>query len=481
MIVASVTEPTAEAALAAMDEARRAGADIAELRVDFLEEPALDRILPKKPLPVMVTCRPAWEGGRWSGVEADRVLLLEEACALGADYVDVEFKAYKDIRRRDAKLVVSWHDFEKTPADLERIQRRIESLEPLVCKIAVAARSAADAIEVVKAQKRAGRPSALIAMGDFGEPLRILYRRYGGFLTYAAVKAGAEAAPGQLTVEALVKGYRAKAVDDETRVFAVIGDPVAQSRSPAVFNRVFQELGINARYVRLRLDDGARLRDAVAAWEVAGASVTVPHKEAALEAVDEADEIAREVGAVNTIVAKEGRLVGLNTDAPAARDAIREAAMRKWKHGVYGMRALVIGAGGTARAVAWGLLAEGARVVIANRTFEKAKTLGEELGCDFLPLSRVIEARAQVVCNATTVGMNADGSPYPKELWKADAVAFDAVYTPRETRFLREAKAAGAEVADGGTMFLKQADAQAKAFLGRGIPTEVRKELDRNL
>jgi len=480
MIVCSITAPTAASALDAMNEARKAGADVAELRADYLVEPDLKAILTKKPLPVMVTCRPAWEGGRWTGDEVLRVGLLEDACVLGADYVDLEFKAFKDIKLRGTKLVVSWHDFEKTPDDLDRLAAKLGGLEPLVVKIAVKANSAADAIRVVLAQKRAARPSAFIAMGDFGEPLRVLYRRYGGILTYASLTSGQEAAPGQLTVEALVKGYRAKAIDDTTQVYAVIGDPVAQSRSPSIFNRVFHELGVNARYVKLRVDDATKLREVFAGWELSGASVTAPHKEAALKAVDEADEVATGIGAVNTIVAR-GRLVGSNTDVVGAIESIREAAMRKWKHGVYGMRALVLGAGGTARAVAWGLMAEGARVTIANRTFEKAKSLAEDLKCDYLPLSRLIEARAQIVCNATTVGMGSDETPYPKELWKTDQVAFDAVYTPRNTRFLREAREGGAEAADGVGMFVKQANAQAREWLGRGIPTEVMKEFLKRL
>jgi shikimate 5-dehydrogenase len=111
----------------------------------------------------------------------------------------------------------------------------------------------------------------------------------------------------------------------------------------------------------------------------------------------------------------------------------------------------------------------------------RAKGLGEELRCDYLPLARAMEARAQIVCNATAVGMGRDETPYPAELWKKDCVAFDAVYTPRETRFLREARAAGAEVADGMGMFLRQANAQARHFVGRTMPTELMKELAKTL
>ncbi len=481
MIVCSILPRDPAAALAAMRQAGAAGADAVELRCDLLEAADLRAILAGKPLPVIVACRPAWEGGRWRGTEGDRVGLLEEACLLGADYVDVEFKAYKDFPRREAKLIVSWHDFEATPEDLDGLLARMAALEPLVSKLAVTPRSAADAARLVEAQKRAQAPAACVPMGDFGEALRPLHVRYGGFLTYASLGPGAETAPGQPSIEELVRDYRAKTVDDETKVYAVLGDPVAHSRGPAVFNRLFRDLGLNARYVRIRVDDGRRLRDVIRAWELCGASVTAPLKEDARREVDEVDGTAEAAGAVNTIVAREGRLVGANTDAAGAVGEILDAARRKWRHGVYGLRALVLGTGGAARAIAHGLAAEGARVIVAGRTPERARALAESVGGDFLQLSRLIEARAQVICNATPVGMGADESLFPKELWKADCVAFDAVYTPRATRFLREAAEAGAETADGVGMFLRQADGQAKLFLGRGFPAELLNEFRRRM
>ncbi len=476
MIIASIAEATVERVVQRIDQARKAGADAAEVRVDYLETREIEPILARKTLPVIVTARPVWEGGRWTGSEDDRIALLREACRAGAEYVDVEFKAYKDFDRGRASLILSWHDFEATPENLDAIARKMAGLEPAMIKIAVQARGIADAMRCVAVQKTLPLPGTVIAMGEFGEALRILYRRYGGVVTYASI--GDETAPGQLTVAELVQQYRAKTIDDETQVYAVLGDPVAQSRSPRVFNRVFNELGLNARYVKIRVDDSSRLRDVMAAFELRGASVTIPHKEAALVASDAPDEIAKGVGAANTLVAG-GKAT--NTDAPAAVEAIREAAKRKWSHGMYGMRALVLGAGGSARAIAWGLRAEGARVILANRTYDRAKALADALRCEVVGWERLIEARAQVVANATSVGMNEDRSPYPAELWKKDMVAFDAVYTPRDTRFLRDARTAGAETADGVEMFLRQANLQLKEWVGRTMPTEVYKELAKTL
>jgi 3-dehydroquinate dehydratase/shikimate dehydrogenase len=481
VIAASIPGPSAADAAAQIESARRAGADLVELRLDLLERPDPAPFLEKKALPLIATCRPAWEGGRWLGNEDDRIAILRDAGRAGADWIDLEFKAYKDFDRGNAKLIVSWHDFEKAPPDPGAIARKLAALEPDLVKVAVTAGKTGDVLEAVRAQRRLERPGAVIPMGDWGEAARILYARLGGFITYAAVERGRETAPGQLAVADLAHDYRVKAIDDATEIFAVFGDPVGHSQSPRLFNRAFQALGMNARYVKVRLDDAALLRETMATLGIRGGSVTIPHKVAALGVVDEPDERAKAIGAVNTVVDRDGRLHGYNTDAPGSIEAIQAASMRKWKHGVYGMRALVIGAGGVARAVAWGLKAEGARVTIANRTFEKARALGQELGCDYLPMHRLLEARAQVVANATSAGMGGTPSPFPRELWKADMVAFDVVYTPRKTPFIEDARAAGATVADGVEMFLKQAVHQMNYYVGKGIPTEVIKEIDKTL
>ena len=481
MIAVSIAGPTAAEAAAQIEAARRAGADLAEVRLDLFQEPDLGPLLEKKSLPLIATVRPAWEGGGWKGNEDDRIAILRDAARGGADWIDLEFRAYKDFDRASAKLIVSYHDVAKTPPDLGATLRKMAALEPDLLKAAVTARGTADALAAVRVQRELERPGVVIPMGDWGEAARVLYSRLGGWITYAAPERGRETAPGQLTVAELAHDYRVKAIDDETAVYAVFGDPVAHSQSPRLFNRAFQVLGINARYVKVRLDSAALLREAMSVLGIRGGSVTIPHKVAALEFVESPDERVTAIGAVNTVVDRGGRLHGHNTDVLGAVEAIQAAAMRKWKHGAYGMRALVVGAGGVARAVAWGLKAEGARVTIANRTFERARALGQELGCDYVPMDRVIEARAQIVANATSAGMGGTPSLFPKELWKPDMVAFDVVYTPRRTPFLEEARAAGATVADGVEMFLRQAVHQLNHYIGRGIPTELIKEFDKTL
>ncbi|HEX7897951.1 MAG TPA: shikimate dehydrogenase [Planctomycetota bacterium] len=479
MICAVVRAETHAQALADLADARKLGADLAELRLDYLREPIdLPRLLDAKPLPVLATLRPVWEGGHFAGAEEERYAILERACLAGADYVDVEFRNLRRFDPGAAKLVLSYHDFEKTPEDVEAVFAAMAALNPFLVKIACQARGTSDLIRLVRLQKAAPRPSAIIAMGDFGEPLRILYARYGGRLTYAAIRSGGESAPGQLTVEDLVRLFQVKSMDASTSLYGVIGNPVAHSKSPALFNDVFKRLGMNARYVRLKVDDPGRIRELAEAMELRGMSVTIPHKQALMASLDEADEIAAGIGAANTVTVKDGRLLGANTDILAAMEAIKDAAVRKWSHGIYGMRALVLGAGGVARAIAWGLKREAARVTIANRTFERGKALAEELGVECVRWHELAAAWAQIVVNGTSVGMTPDveASPVDAALFGKDMVAMDTVYTPRNTRFLRDAQARGADVIDGVEMFVRQANHQFRLWTGRPLPTEIFKE-----
>jgi 3-dehydroquinate dehydratase/shikimate dehydrogenase len=483
MICAVVREETTERALAGLAEARRQGADLAELRLDYLKEIELPKLLGAKPLPVLVTLRPAWEGGLWEGDEERRLAVLEDACRLGADWVDVEHRAKRAIAVGGSKLVLSYHDFGKTPEDLDGVAAEMLARGPAIVKIACAARGAADLVRLARLQRAARRPTAIIAMGEHGEPLRILYAKYGGALTYAALRPGAESAPGQATLEDLVRFYRAATVTAATSAYAVIGDPVAHSKSPLLFNAAFKHLGMDARYVRIRVDDASRLRELVEALDLKGLSVTIPHKSAALAAADEADETAAGIGAANTLSVRDGRLLAANTDLPAAMEALKDAALKKWSHGIYGMRALVLGAGGVSRAIAWGLKREAARVTIANRTFERGKALAEELGVDCARWHDLLGARPQIVVNGTSVGMapDVDASPVDPALFGKDMVAMDTVYTPRRTRFLRDAEARGAATIEGVEMFLRQANAQFRIWTGRAIPTELYKEFQRTL
>lgn len=459
MIVASIKAATTAEAAAKLKRAKELGVQIAEVRVDFIRDLDLETLLRDKPLPVIIANRPKWEGGAYEGDESTRIMILEEAGKLGAEYIDLEFKAYKDLQDCPAKKIVSYHDFNGTPANIEWIAAKIDALNPAVAKIACVAMSTADLLALVSAGRRIHTLKTIVGMGEFGEPLRVLYGKLGYFITYAALDE--PTAPGQPSFEELRELYRADSVDDSWTALAVVGNPVAHSKGPRLWNPILS-LGV---YARIPVDDVAHLRALMEAFDLRGASVTVPHKEAVIPLLDEVDPVARKIGAVNTIVRDGGRLYGYNTDWLGALAAIKELLARP----LFGVKALVFGAGGTARAAVHALVNAGADVFVWNRTFEKAEALTQALGGT--PVREPLRD-AGLIINTTSVGMNSDESIVPQECLHSGAVCFDVVYSPRETRFLRDARERGSKVITGDRMFINQAIEQWRYFFREDPPKE---------
>jgi len=254
----------------------------------------------------------------------------------------------------------------------------------------------------------------------------------------------------------------------KTALYGIIGHPVGHSLSPSMHNAGFRALGIDAVYLAFDVGPG-RLSDAllgVRALGIRGLSVTIPHKEAVIPLLDEVDETAGTMGAVNTIFFRDGRLLGMNTDWLGVVKALEvETALA-------GRKVLVLGAGGSARAVAFGLTKRGATVHIANRTPEKARVLAGLFGGTWSGLDGIGDVGASILVNTTSVGMapEASVSPVPAEILPGVDVVMDLVYRPRETRLLREAREAGCRVVDGLSMLLHQGVAQFELWTGREPP-----------
>lgn len=264
------------------------------------------------------------------------------------------------------------------------------------------------------------------------------------------------------------------AIDGKTELFGIIGNPVRHSLSPVMHNAGFAELGMNRAYVPLEVKDVKEGLTALRALGFRGVSVTVPHKEAVIPFLDEIDPVAQKIGAVNTLdfcKDENGQVIlrGLNTDWVGANTALAEKA------DLQGSRVLVIGAGGSAKAVGFGLIEAGAEVIIANRTAESGKALAGLLGCTFIPLAEVASVSADVLINTTSVGMEPDneGIAVPPAILPGFSVVMDIVYAPLETRLLREAKAAGCQTIDGLAMLLYQGIAQFEIWTGEKAPQDV--------
>ena len=264
-------------------------------------------------------------------------------------------------------------------------------------------------------------------------------------------------------------------IDGTTRLYGIIGHPVAHSLSPAMHNAAFAATGINGVYVAMDVEDAGRAVAALRELGFVGVSVTVPHKEAVMAHVDEIDPVARRIGAVNTLFfhrrpeSREVVVRGSNTDWQGSNLALAG------KIRLAGSRVLVLGAGGAARAVGFGLVEAGARVIISNRTEARGIALARALGCDFVPPDRLAEVQADCLVNTTPVGMapHVDGLPIDPALLPGFSLVMDIVYAPLETRLLREAAAAGCQVIDGLAMLLHQGAVQFTIWTGTQPPLDV--------
>ena len=261
-------------------------------------------------------------------------------------------------------------------------------------------------------------------------------------------------------------------VDAATRLFCIFGNPVGHSLSPTMHNRAFAELGINAVYTAFCVQDIGAAVKAIRALDIGGASVTIPHKVSVMEHLDEIDGAAQSMGAVNTIINKDGKLIGRNSDCLGAVGAIKEKIDLKEKS------LILLGAGGAARAMAYGAKQEGAAVVIANRTAEKGESLAKDLGVDFIPLDEIQSRPCDILVNSTPVGMvpNTDASPVEANFFKPAMAVMDMVYRPLETRLLKEAKAKGCITVDGVSMFVHQGVAQFEWWTQKPAPVEIMRQ-----
>ncbi|KAG0592010.1 hypothetical protein M758_1G202800 [Ceratodon purpureus] len=482
--------------------AKESGADVAELRVDhitdFNAESDLPLLLKDRPLPVIVTPRAKWEckadsNEGYEGNEEARQDLLRKAYELGADYIDVELKVAGEFVKKlkdssiksSTKIIVSNHNWELTPSQ-EEIDATIEQMWATggdIVKYVTTAKDITDVARVFHFLSEAkGRPTIGLAMGPTGMISRLLSPKFGGYLTFGALSKGQESAPGQPTVQDLIEVYRVKSMDRETVVCGVVGKPVYHSKGPILHNRGFAELNLNYVYVPFLVDDFAHFMSVYSESDFRGFSVTIPYKEDALRLCgDKVEFVAKGIGAVNTVIReKDGELKGYNTDCEGALSAIEDGLRHSGlatnsESPLKDKLFVVIGAGGAGKALAYGAKERHARVAVANRNYERAKTLAESVGAEAIELEKLADFRPEtgmILANSTSIGMEPEvtKSPISKDALSAYSLVFDAVYTPKETQLLKDAIEIGAVDVSGEEMFYRQAFAQFKYFTGVPAP-----------
>jgi shikimate dehydrogenase len=261
-------------------------------------------------------------------------------------------------------------------------------------------------------------------------------------------------------------------INSATSLFAVIGNPVSHSLSPVMHNAAFAHLKYNGVYVAFKVKDISNAVCGIKALGIKGVSITIPHKVSVLALLDQLDESAEKIGAANTIVNRQGELIGFNTDCSGAVKALAEKTAIREK------KVIIIGAGGAARAIGFGIISAGGRVTIANRSIDKGAKLALDLNSEFKPLSELKQIDGQILINTTPLGMtpNIDDMPVNKNSLKKEMVVMDTVYNPLKTRLLREAESIGCLTVDGLSMFVYQGALQFELWTGKKAPMDVMKK-----
>ncbi|HKR02344.1 MAG TPA: shikimate dehydrogenase [Pyrinomonadaceae bacterium] len=476
-------------------------ADLVELRLDYLQGDELFKALRSLPAlisasarPVIVTLRPVEQGGQREMDNLTRTIFWVEHFLYGkphVDFADMELDLallFQQRERAEGRALLNWdrvicshHDFTGVPGDLCAIYERMAATPARVLKVAMLALDATDCLPIFQLLERArreGREMIAVAMGEPGIATRILAPARGGFLTYGALEDERASAPGQITAAELLNLYRLPKLDERTEVMGLVGSTISHSLSPQMHNAAFDASNLNAVYIPFAvknleafIERMVHPRTRELAWKLRGLSVTAPHKSAVMKHLDWVEPQALEIGAVNTVTVEGDELRGYNTDAAALIEPLRKRGLN-----LRGAPCAIIGAGGAARSALWGLQREEARVTIFARNVKKARPVAEKFGAACANLEGASCDGFELVINATplgTFGVSEDETAVRADGLRGARLAYDLVYNPVETLFLREAQRAGCETLGGLEMLVAQAAEQFKLWTGQAAPLDV--------
>lgn len=475
-------------------EVKRASeiADVVELRIDSLDPDQIEPFLEKFRQELqfsghrfLITFRPKEQGGF-------REITLQERdefwCNCNDSFWGADFE--EDVLEDSAlwlgeNVIASHHDFEDAPANIKQIYDRLRASSPrsteVIFKLAVQTDDISDGLPLWELLKNTEKGSLIpVAMGEAGKWTRIMGPAFGAPLTYASLETGKENAPGQISVRDMVEVYRVKELTEKTKVYAIIGDPVSKSLSPVIHNAAFRDGNIDAVFLPMEVKDLNRFMRAFipqSGLNFGGLAVTMPHKETIIPYLDEIDDTARAIGAVNTVKFERGKLLGYNTDAYGVIGPLKEA---------YGdlkdANVAILGSGGAARACVYALKKEGADIVIYARNFKKAEVLANTFGVDADALLELYPPGFDIVINATSSGMRVGEGPIltAAELDSCEEdglkLVFDLITRHPETPLIREAKIAGISTIGGVDMLIAQGLKQFEIWTGLPAPAKEMQE-----
>lgn len=460
--------------------ARNAG--LVELRLDGLKNPSSilpglrDFVRSFPDVTFLATCRGVAGGGQFAGSPESEWNILCQAAEAGCGLVDLSVQVAAKLKpaqietlRAASTLILSWHDFKGMP-DLEKPFAALRRIPADIYKLVPTASDFADNLKLLQFVEQHSEEHALVAfcMGEAGVPSRLLSLRSGAVFTFASLPGEEGTAPGQIDIETMRDLYRLDDLGRATRLYGVLGYPLGHSLSPLMQNAALRRAGVNGLYLPLSSKHPEPVFEAAAGLPLHGFSVTIPHKSSILPLLHNVDDLARKVGAVNTVVRSQGRFYGYNTDVAgiikplSAHIALRNA------------RVLVLGAGGAARAAVFGLTDQGATVSLFNRTKSHGQKLAEAAGAELITRRTDLRKRDfDVILNATPVGQypNVEAAPLEPQELRA-RILFDLVYNPMETALVRMARQAGLRIIPGVEMFIHQGARQFELWTAKPAPVD---------
>ena len=450
-----------------------------EFRLDYLAQPAaalpkLKHFLDLHPeATVIATCRRAVNGGKFKGSASAQLDILTKAAATGFQLVDIELQSAEVLKAAELAqlkdrvgVILSFHDFKATKK-LEETFAEMKRYPADFYKVVSTATSLYDNVQMMKFLQAHSAQHEMVGlcMGEQGIISRVLGVRAGSVFTFAAATRGEETAPGQVTASELRDTYRIEMVDAATQVYGVVGDPVAHSMSPVMMNAAFRRETVKAVYLGLHAKTMKDLLACVPDIPIRGLSVTMPYKQDIVAALSNSDALTKQIGASNTVVrSQDAKLYGFNTDVAGVVVPLEQRLT------LQGAKILVVGAGGVARAAAFGLKNKGAEVFIVNRTAEKGQALAKQTKAKYVKRADVAKMSFDVIINATPLGMGANRQSPLEEKELNTKFLFDLVYVPAETKLVKMARAKNIQVIPGLEMFVQQGARQFEIWSGKPAP-----------
>ncbi|GHV85455.1 3-dehydroquinate dehydratase [Spirochaetia bacterium] len=474
--------------------------DLAELRVDFLDPDecfSIRRFPEQAGIPVILTIRRKVDGGCFNSGEGARITLLSRGLAFAESdrrhnfaYVDLEEDLEapgleEAVRTFGTRIIRSSHNLTGVGDIVEKITS-LRRIGDEIAKAAVMPKNLNDVRAIYRAaRKTAGIEKIIIGMGNLSANTRILAEKTGSFLCYTSPQEPdlPPAAPGQLDPRELVERYRFRNITASTAVYGVVGFPLTTTYSPRIFNTVFDHEKIDAVYVPFPSNDLSRFLELAEDLHVAGASVTIPYKEAIISSLKNVSESVRIAGACNTIKAipEEGNFPlcswnGINTDTLGFSESLLHFIEKKT---LRGRKITVLGAGGAARAVAAEIFRLKGKCLVLNRNAGRARDLAMVFkfpwgGLDSQSLD-TMERYSDIIIQTTPVGTfpNTDDDPFELYHFDGHETVMDLIYNPPRTAFLRRAEVAGCKVLNGFDMLIRQAKYQYQYFFDRDFPEQL--------